>query len=186
MCFRPSADALPVCTIAGADIISPLGAPSLRVSGAGAMVGITYINHSQGCDYPGIVFLVAHNTISQTVYIATATIFLPPNLNVTVCPFIFGFPSGTLLNSTIWVISPSGVALSRSTIFRFHHAIGCDCPIGTLPCSVDRIPKPLSARSMKAFSWSVIHGIIFELHSVIGLEADADKLITNLDVDCAL
>jgi hypothetical protein len=86
---------------------------------AGALIGITYASHAQGCDYPGIVFLVAHNAISQTVYISSATILLPPNDNVTVYPLVFGFPSGTFLNSTIFVESPSGVALSSSSIFIF-------------------------------------------------------------------
>jgi hypothetical protein len=109
----------PQCTVVNQSTITFVGAPSLRTIGAGTMIEITYVSHAQGCDYLGILFLVAHNSISQTVYIATATILLPPNLNVTVYPLVFGFPSGTFLNSTIFVVSPSGVALSSSTTLIF-------------------------------------------------------------------
>jgi hypothetical protein len=57
--------------------------------------------------------------MSQTVYITTATILLPPSQNVTAYPLVFGFPPGTTLNATIFVVSPSGVALSSSTTLLF-------------------------------------------------------------------
>jgi hypothetical protein len=118
-CFGANAEALPDCTVANINTISMSGAPSLQMTNAGAMVGVTYASNAQGCDYPGIVFLVAHNTMPQTVYISTATVLLTPNQNVTAYPFVFGFPPGTPLNSTIFVVSSSGVALSSATIFVF-------------------------------------------------------------------
>jgi hypothetical protein len=63
--------------------------------------------------------LVAHNTLSQTVYISTATISLSPSQNVTVYPSVFGFPPGTTLNSTTFMDTFGGVALSSSAIFVF-------------------------------------------------------------------
>ncbi len=89
------------------------------MANGGAMVGVTFANNVQGCNYSGIVFLVAHNTIGQTVYISTATVFLPPSQNVTVYPFIFGLPPGTTLNSTIFMTTFGGSPLSLSTTFVF-------------------------------------------------------------------
>jgi hypothetical protein len=100
-------------------MISNLGATSLRMASAGAMVGVTFFSHAQTCNYSGVAILVAHNVLSQTVFISTATVFLPPNQNATVYPFIFGFPPGTTLNSTIFMDTFGGVALSASTIFVF-------------------------------------------------------------------
>jgi hypothetical protein len=89
------------------------------MTNVGAMIEVSYISHAQACDYSGIVFLVAHNTISQTVYISTATVLLPPSQNVTTSPLVFGFPPGTTLNSTIFIDTFSGVAISSSTTFVF-------------------------------------------------------------------
>ncbi len=96
------------------------GTPSLKMMNGGAWIGITYTSHAQGCDYPAIVFLVAHNTMSQTVYISTATVLFPPGQSVTTYAFVFGFPSGTTLNSTIFaVLSSSYAPFTMSTIFVF-------------------------------------------------------------------
>jgi hypothetical protein len=85
----------------------------------GAFVSVTHASHAQGCDYNAIVFLVAHNQMQQTAAISTATVLLPPSQNVTTSILVFGLPLGTTLNSTIFLDTSSGVALSSSTTFVF-------------------------------------------------------------------
>jgi hypothetical protein len=122
-CFGQSAEAVPFCSAITVPAVSMSGAPSLQNLNVGgsisALVGVTYISHAQGCELYGLVFLVGHNVMSQTIDISTATILLPPGQNVTVSPLVFGFPPDTTLNSTIFMVSFSGVALSSSTIFVF-------------------------------------------------------------------
>jgi hypothetical protein len=92
----------------------------MKMTNGGALIGVTYTSHAQSCDSPAVMFLVAHNEVGQAVYISTATVLVSAGEDVTAYQFVFGFPSGTTFNSTIWMVSsPSFVAITSSTTFVF-------------------------------------------------------------------
>jgi len=66
----------------------------------------------------GIIFMVVHNYLGQTVEISTATLQLAAGANGTARPIIFGLPSA-IYTATFFVSSTSGVAISTAVTESF-------------------------------------------------------------------
>ena len=66
----------------------------------------------------GIVFMVIHNSIGQTVFISTATLQLGSDDSGTAYPVAFGLLPGQY-QATFFVTQPSGVAISTSSTASF-------------------------------------------------------------------
>ncbi len=66
----------------------------------------------------GIVFMVVHNSLGQTVEISTSVLQLAPNANGTAIEIVFGLASD-MYSATFFVVTLSGVAVSETTTASF-------------------------------------------------------------------
>ena len=66
----------------------------------------------------GIVFMVVHNSLGQTVEISTGVLQLAAGANGTAYTIVFGLASGEY-SATFFVTEPSGVAISATTTAAF-------------------------------------------------------------------
>jgi hypothetical protein len=78
---------------------------------------ITYLNVN--ANVTGIVFMVMHNYLGQTVEISTATLQLAVGTNGTAFPVAFGLVPGANYSATFFVTATSGVAISQTTVETF-------------------------------------------------------------------
>ena len=80
-------------------------------------VEISYVN-GINATVTGIMFMVVHNYLGQTVEISTATLTLAAGANGTAYPIAFGLAAGQY-SATLFVTSTSGVAISEATTASF-------------------------------------------------------------------
>lgn len=85
--------------------------------GGYSAVGIPYLN-TINATVTGIVFMVVHNYLGQTVEISTATLQLGAGANGTAFLIRFGLESGTY-SATFFVTEPSGVSISTTATETF-------------------------------------------------------------------
>lgn len=78
---------------------------------------IPYVNLFSSASI-GIVFMVVHNYLGQTVEISTATLQLAAGANGTAYPIAFGLASGTY-SATFFVTEASGVAIASTSTASF-------------------------------------------------------------------
>lgn len=95
-----------------------LAAPVFAQLGAYSSFQIVYANNNMNTNVTGIIFMVVHNYLGQTVEISTATLQLAAGTNGTAHPIIFGLASDTY-SATFFVTSTSGVAISTTTAESF-------------------------------------------------------------------
>jgi hypothetical protein len=91
--------------------------PRMATIGAFAAAQTTFHNNL-GVQVLGIVVMVLHNRIGQTVYYSTATLNLTRGFSGTAYTVEAGLPFG-VYNATIFAFSMDGVAISNSTTFSF-------------------------------------------------------------------
>jgi hypothetical protein len=94
-----------------------IGPPVYAGLGAYQSIEISYVN---GADFTmtGIVFMVVHNYLGQTVEISTATLTLAADANGTAYPISFGLAAGQY-SATLFATSTGGVAISYTTTASF-------------------------------------------------------------------
>jgi hypothetical protein len=112
--FQPTAAAANVCTLCWL----PVGSPVLSQFGAYQAFKISWVSVGFTANSTGIVLLVIHNYLGQTVEYSTAVIQLPSGANGTSYPIVFGLVSGTYF-ATFFVIAPSGLSMSATTTASF-------------------------------------------------------------------
>lgn len=96
-------------------IVNP---PSYTPFGAFDSIEATFTNEFS-TNVTGIVFVVVHNSIGQTVEISTATLPLGAGANGTSYAVIFGLVPGASYSGNIFVTEASGVAISLTTTLSF-------------------------------------------------------------------
>lgn len=109
----PSPRASGICTLCWAETSPPVYVKL----GAYSSFQVAYIS-AMNSDVTGIVFLVIHNYLNQTVEISTATLQLAPTAYGTANPVIFGLASGTYA-ATFFVTYTNGVAIAATTTESF-------------------------------------------------------------------
>jgi hypothetical protein len=85
--------------------------------GGYSVSALTYLNTSN-TTVIGVVFMVIHNDLGQTVEVSTATLQLAAGANGTAYLTRFGLASGAY-SGTFFVVEPSGVAISTTTTETF-------------------------------------------------------------------
>jgi hypothetical protein len=85
--------------------------------GPNYVFAMTYAN-SANISLLGIVFLVVHNSLGQTLEISTGSVVLAAGANGTAFPVVFGLAPGTY-QGTYFVISPAGTAMSSTSTLNF-------------------------------------------------------------------
>jgi hypothetical protein len=99
--------------IGGTDAWTLVNSPSVSQVGCCAAGQVVYHNNIN-VTVLGIVFMVLHNDMGQTVYFTSATLDIAAGANSTAYEVIFGLPSGNY-DATFFAIAPSGVAISAAT-----------------------------------------------------------------------
>lgn len=94
----------------GTNAWTVISAPTLFYTSGNPATAVTYLNNLNATTL-GIVILVVHNSLGQTVDYAAATLNLAPGANSTAYDVIFGLPPGTY-NASLFAIIPSGTAIS--------------------------------------------------------------------------
>lgn len=90
-----------------------IGSPNYTSLGPYHTVEITYAN-SANATMTGIVFMVVHNYLGQTVEISTATLTLTAGTNGMAFPIAFGLAQGQY-SATLFTTSAAGVAITSTT-----------------------------------------------------------------------
>lgn len=90
-----------------------IGQPSI-VQLSGSPTGKTNYQNNLNVTELGIVFMVIHNSVGQTVYITTATASIASGANSTTYDVVYGVPSGSY-TATFFAMLPSGTAMSTPT-----------------------------------------------------------------------
>jgi hypothetical protein len=85
--------------------------------GPNYVFAMTYAN-SANISLLGIVFLVVHNSLGQTLEISTGSVVLAAGANGTAFPVVFGLAPG-MYNGTYFVISAAGTAMSSASTLNF-------------------------------------------------------------------
>lgn len=91
--------------------------PTQLASGGFSAFAVPYTS-GVGNTTIGIVLMVVHNSLGQTVEISTATLELPADGNGTAYPVYFGLAPGTY-SGTFFVLTPAGIAISMTTTTSF-------------------------------------------------------------------
>ena len=87
--------------------------------GGYSALGILYLNTSNST-VPGVVFMdIRDYPMNQTIEFSTSTLQLAAGANGTAYLLEFGLVSGMLYQATIFVVEPSGVAISSTTTIAF-------------------------------------------------------------------
>ncbi len=94
-----------------------VGAPRFSTIGISPTLATTFQNNLDVAVL-GIVIMVVHNNLGQTVFYSTATLNLTRGFSGTAYTVEFGLSPG-LYKATIFAFSPSGVAISNSTTTSF-------------------------------------------------------------------
>jgi hypothetical protein len=94
-----------------------VGTPRVTAFGVGPSASTTFHNNLD-VTVIGIVLMVVHNNLGQTVFYSTATLNLTRGFSGTAYTVEFGLTPG-VYKATIFAFSPSGVAISNSTTFSF-------------------------------------------------------------------
>jgi hypothetical protein len=89
------------------------GTASQATQGAYQVVQVSYTNTSNA-PVQAVVFAVIHNSIGQTVSIATASLTVGVGATGIAYPTLFGLPSGTY-SVTLFVTSQAGAAISTTS-----------------------------------------------------------------------
>ena len=97
----------------GTDAWTIIGQPSI-VQLSGSPTGKVNYQSNLNVTVLGVVFLVVHNSLGQTVYISTATASINAGKNSTAFAVIFGVPSGAY-SATFFATLASGTAMSVPT-----------------------------------------------------------------------
>jgi hypothetical protein len=77
----------------------------------------TYINHLN-TTVRGSVYLVAENSVGQTVYYSECVLTLEAFATGSCANVVIGLPAGTY-NASVFVVAKSGIAISNSTSVAF-------------------------------------------------------------------
>jgi hypothetical protein len=85
--------------------------------GPNYVFAMTYAN-SDNISLLGIVFLVVHNSLGQTLEISTGSVVLAAGANGTAFPVVFGLAPG-IYEGTYFVIQPAGTAISSASTLNF-------------------------------------------------------------------
>jgi hypothetical protein len=103
--------------VGGTAVWTMVGAPAektLTISPA----GVTTFHNNLDVAVLGIVIMVLHNDMGQTVYFSTATMNITRGMSSTAYNVEFGVIPG-IYNATYFAVSTSGVAISNSTTATF-------------------------------------------------------------------
>ena len=103
--------------VGGTSNWTAVGSPKMVSMGTFSTAGTTFHNNLD-VQVLGIVIMVLHNRIGQTVSYSTATLDLTRGFTGTAYTVELGLPSG-VYNATIFAFSISGVAISNPTTFEF-------------------------------------------------------------------
>ena len=103
--------------VGGTSNWTAVGSPKMVLMGTFSTAGTTFHNNLD-VRVLGIVIMVLHNRIGQTVTYSTATLDLTRAFTGTAYTVELGLPSG-VYNATIFAFSISGVAISNSSTFEF-------------------------------------------------------------------
>ncbi len=99
----------------GTNGLTILGQPSVSVLNGNPTAKANYQNTNNVTLTLGLIFIVLHNSVGQTVYVQVATISnLAPNANSTAYVVIYGVQSGTY-TATVFAELPSGTSMSVPT-----------------------------------------------------------------------
>ena len=109
----PSPRASGICTLCWA----PTSPPVYVKLGAYSSFQVAYFS-AMNSEVTGIIFVVVHNYLNQTVEISTSTLQLAPTAYGTANPVIFGLASG-VYSATFFATQTSGVAISPTTTEPF-------------------------------------------------------------------
>jgi hypothetical protein len=112
-----SANAANVTSCPAGACWTEIGPPVYAALGPYQSVEISYVN-SIDAAMIGIVFMVVHNYLGQTVGISTATLTLAAGANGTAFPIAFGLAPGQY-SATLFATSASGVAISETATASF-------------------------------------------------------------------
>lgn len=93
------------------------GAPVFAALDSYSSFEILYVNDFN-VTMAGIVFMVIHDSLGQTVEISTSFLQLEPDANGTAYPIAWGLASG-LYAATFFVVSSSGYAISVTSTAAF-------------------------------------------------------------------
>jgi hypothetical protein len=112
-----SANAANVTSCPAGACWTEIGPPVYAALGPYQSIEISYVSDVNAAT-TGIVFMVVHNYLGQTVEISTATLALAADANGTAFPIAFGLASGQY-SATLFATSTSGVAISEATTAPF-------------------------------------------------------------------
>jgi hypothetical protein len=112
--FQQTAAAGNVCTHCWFSV----GQPGIAQFGAYRAFEITWVNNGFTTNVTGIVILVVHNYLGQTVEVSTDVLQLGVGATGTAYPVAFGLVSGTYF-ATFFAVSSSGVSISTTTTASF-------------------------------------------------------------------
>ncbi|HUI01650.1 MAG TPA: hypothetical protein VLX56_08485 [Nitrososphaerales archaeon] len=94
-----------------------VGTPTIQSVGFAQAAMVTFDNHLD-ISVLGVVILVLHNNVGQTVYYSAATVNITRGLYGTAYPVVAGVAPGHY-NATIFAESTGGAAISNATYFEF-------------------------------------------------------------------
>jgi len=103
--------------VGGTSNWTAVGSPKMVSMGTFSGAATTFHNNLD-VQVLGVVIMVLHNRIGQTVSYSTATLDLTRGFTGTAYTVELGLPSG-VYNATIFAFSLGGVAISNSTTFEF-------------------------------------------------------------------
>ena len=127
MAFRAVAAGLAVAVFALAGFSPAFAAPVVGGTASWTLVGlpaVTVIGQTDAAvvyqnnlntTVLGIVIMVLHNTLGQTVLYSAATLTIAPGANLTAYDVVYDIPSGTY-SATFFAMLPSGAAISNATV----------------------------------------------------------------------
>ncbi len=78
---------------------------------------VTY-NNTISVSMTGMVFMVVHNSLGQTVQISISSLQLAPGANGSAFPILLGLPSGNY-TATFFATTPGDVAISTASVQTF-------------------------------------------------------------------
>jgi hypothetical protein len=103
--------------IGGTGVFVPTGPPQVCSVDISSCIHETYRN-TLNFTVTGIVFLVVHNAIGQTVSYSASTIVVAGNQTGTAYNVVYGVPHGAY-SGTIFVTSTGGASISAPTVLNF-------------------------------------------------------------------